>query len=716
MDVVNILLALLGISFLIFVHELGHFLVAKRVGIRVETFAIGFQPTIFGWKARVLAIRRGETEYVIGLVPFGGYVKMAGEEREDPRTGAPDEFSSKTPGQRALVLVAGATMNLIFGFLLFLVAFAIGVEFEGTRLGWVQPGGAAWEAGLRPGDRIVSIDGRPKRHFTDLATTISLEGGSGPLEVTYERPASTPGGEPVSATTTVTPRKDRARGIYWIEVRGSISSRIEEVVDDSPAASAGVLPGDEISSVTLLPPRGAPVPLPASWPLDVSLSALVDFLRQEPGSAVELGIHSPAGGETRAVRVEPKWTVNGDPRLGMIRGLPRVSAVRPGSDAAGEFPTQVEVVELDGAPFASLDAGSLLAAAPRSGEVALRFDDGEVRRFDRDRLLGWIAKGDLAIGPPAPRVRTVEPGSAGAALGLLPGDTLLRVGGDSVVERGTPAGSLAEGTEISWVRGGELRSGAVAERAPLGIELASTARIGAVHPGTPAALAGLLPGDFIVRVGDTDIGRWEEIAPALAPRAKSRGAAAVAIRVLRGGAVIDLEATPAVLPSLDEETDLLGLALAPERITLKSTSPLEAIETGWSETKLWGQRIFLMIGALARREERGGGRARGAGGQHRQDGGSHPEPAGGERPPRGVLPISLAVRQIVRPHADEVESGDDRSGESELEGGRGDAGAPRRDHAGERVQERGREQADPEEARPHREHRITRRCGRCRGR
>ena len=84
----NLLLAILGIGFLIFVHELGHFLAAKFVGVRVDTFAVGFQPTIFGWKARLLAFQYGETEYVIGLVPLGGYVKMAGEEPGEERTDA----------------------------------------------------------------------------------------------------------------------------------------------------------------------------------------------------------------------------------------------------------------------------------------------------------------------------------------------------------------------------------------------------------------------------------------------------------------------------------------------------------------------------------------------------------------------------------------------------------------------------------------------------
>src|ERR1044072_5746862 len=91
---------------LVFVHEFGHFLAAKRVGIRVLKFQLGFNPTI-------VSFPRGETEYGIGAVPLGGYVKMAGENPEEPRTGKADEFLSKSKWERFQVLVMGPVMNLI---------------------------------------------------------------------------------------------------------------------------------------------------------------------------------------------------------------------------------------------------------------------------------------------------------------------------------------------------------------------------------------------------------------------------------------------------------------------------------------------------------------------------------------------------------------------------------------------------------------------------
>src|SRR5438132_12187819 len=103
----------LGIGLVIFVHELGHFLVAKKVGIRVETFSLGFGPRLVGFV-------RGGTDYRLSAVPLGGYVKMAGESPDEARSGAHDEFAAKSVGARAAVISAGVIMNGIFAVVFFL--------------------------------------------------------------------------------------------------------------------------------------------------------------------------------------------------------------------------------------------------------------------------------------------------------------------------------------------------------------------------------------------------------------------------------------------------------------------------------------------------------------------------------------------------------------------------------------------------------------------
>jgi regulator of sigma E protease len=144
---------------LVFVHELGHFLAAKRVGIRVLKFQLGFNPT-------VVSFRRGDTEYGIGALPLGGYVKMAGENPEDTRTGRSDEFLSKTKWERFQVLIMGPVMNIVLALVLTAVVLYQGVEkgaYEDQPpvVGVVAADSVASRADIKPGDRIVSVAGRP---------------------------------------------------------------------------------------------------------------------------------------------------------------------------------------------------------------------------------------------------------------------------------------------------------------------------------------------------------------------------------------------------------------------------------------------------------------------------------------------------------------------------------------------------------------------------
>jgi regulator of sigma E protease len=143
---------------LVFVHELGHFLAAKRVGIRVLKFQLGFNPTI-------VSFRRGDTEYSIGALPLGGFVKMAGENPDDGPTGRSDEFLSKTKWQRFQVLIMGPVMNLALALLLTALVLYQGVEkgaYEDQPpvVGVVTADSVASRSDIKAGDRIVSVAGR----------------------------------------------------------------------------------------------------------------------------------------------------------------------------------------------------------------------------------------------------------------------------------------------------------------------------------------------------------------------------------------------------------------------------------------------------------------------------------------------------------------------------------------------------------------------------
>src|SRR6187551_2135796 len=144
--VTTILAFLFVLGVLVFVHELGHFLAARRIGVRVLTFSLGFGP-------KLLKTKRGDTEYCVSLIPLGGYVKMAGESPDDPRSGAPDEFMSKSKWERFQVLIMGPLMNLILAVIVLAVVLAQGADVPAYQdqppvIGGVTAGGPADRAGL----------------------------------------------------------------------------------------------------------------------------------------------------------------------------------------------------------------------------------------------------------------------------------------------------------------------------------------------------------------------------------------------------------------------------------------------------------------------------------------------------------------------------------------------------------------------------------------
>lgn len=597
MDFVNVLLSILGIGFLIFVHELGHFLAAKKVGIRVETFALGFQPTIFGWKARILAIQRGETEYVIGLLPFGGYVKMAGEELSDPRTGSSDEYASKSPSQRAFVLVAGAAMNLIFGFLLFMLAFSMGVPFLGTRVGLVESGSPAWNAGLRPGDRITAVDDDPKQDFTDLRTTIALSGEDEDLRLTVDRVAAD--GSTRELEVSVRPELQPTLGILTIGVAPASDRTLIDVPDGSLAAEAGVRTGDTIVRVRL-EAGGDRLELPVGPTADFEILTIQRFLRTFAEGVVELDLRNGeeplrtvripfGGGETRS----------GPPSVGIVVATRRVLAVQPGSPAEGRFPLGSEVLAIDGSPITTFDLWSIAERSGGDTPVRLTFSDGTEGEFEPAELIPWLGH-DLELGGAAPRVTRLASGGAGRQLGLEVGDRVDRVGNTIVTDSYETGARLSPGTEVVWTRpDGERRTGRVpaGEALPLGVDLASAPVVGRVFPGGPAEEIGVLPGDRIVRAGGLELASWDQFFDVIAAVRGNKDGKALSFDVERAGETVAFEAELRPLYGADE----IGLAPMYELVRLQ-TGLVGAIGEGWDQTIVWGKRIFMMIGALVRQE------------------------------------------------------------------------------------------------------------------
>ncbi len=171
----TILAFLFVLGVLIFVHELGHFVMARRVGVRVLKFSLGFGPRLVGFT-------RGDTEYVVSAVPLGGYVKMAGENPDDPRSGRDDEFLSKSKWERFQILIMGPLMNLILA-----VVVTAGVLMNGAEVpafqskppivGQVTPDSPAARAGIQRGDRIVTVAGRSVDTWEQFLVNVGTRAG-----------------------------------------------------------------------------------------------------------------------------------------------------------------------------------------------------------------------------------------------------------------------------------------------------------------------------------------------------------------------------------------------------------------------------------------------------------------------------------------------------------------------------------------------------------
>jgi regulator of sigma E protease len=236
----NIVVALIVLGIIIVIHELGHFLVAKFFKIKVETFSVGFGP-------RLLGFRRGETDYRISAFPLGGYVKMAGETPTDTITGEAYEFMSKPKWQRFLVAAAGPAMNVILA-----VGILAGLYVYGTELpefmsglaivGVVEPGSPAEQAGIKSGDQIMAVDGKNTPNWQDIQTRVLTSAGR-PMPLTVQRH-----GERVE--TTVTPIRRGNDEAGYIGMGPVIRTIVGAVNPGSPAAMAGMQPGDEIIRVS----------------------------------------------------------------------------------------------------------------------------------------------------------------------------------------------------------------------------------------------------------------------------------------------------------------------------------------------------------------------------------------------------------------------------------------------------------------------------------
>ena len=354
----TLLAFLFVLGVLVFVHELGHFLAARRLGVRVVTFSLGFGP-------KILKVQRGDTEYCVSIIPLGGYVKMAGESPDDPRTGQPDEFMSKTKWERFQILIMGPVMNIVLAVVVMAVVLAQGAEVpvyqdQPPVVGAVAPGSPAEEAGIQRGDLILDVASRAVDTWEDLFIAVGTRPDRDVL-VTLRRAGGT-------QTVTVRPVPETRYEIGSIGVMPDINPIVASVIAGQPAERAGLLAGDVVLAV--------------DGERMVTRTQLVEAISRNGGREIELTIERE--GREQLVSATPEQ--QGDRGMLGIYVTEPTRSFTPGPFEALQLSVERNI-EFSGLIFRTLGGLFVGETSPRQlmGPVAIAQLSGESAEA------GWIA-------------------------------------------------------------------------------------------------------------------------------------------------------------------------------------------------------------------------------------------------------------------------------------------------------------------------------------
>lgn len=569
----------IGLGLVIFVHELGHFLVAKGVGIKVERFALGFGPRLFG-------IKTGETDYCINALPLGGYVKMLGQEdfapvdkdqQQDPRS-----FAAKSVGARLAVISAGVVMNVILAAVLFVLIGLVGKEFMAPVVGetvagypaataeitWLNgqpPDGA--ESGLKAGDRITQINGKEIPRFDYIFVEGAFAGSGKTFEFTIERPAD---GQTYTGVTKMGVRRlpDGTRQGFGIApAADTVFVELDGYETIDPFRE-----GDRIVAIDGREVRHYWDIKPITQTLD--------------GSPVTVTVERKSEAFDATVSVDV-----------LVHPVPRLKeAVVFTTDGRAVSAARLEEREEDDKEL-----------------VKLIFADGREEEFDKKDVAGGSLKDLLDIAGMIPRLKVlaVEDGSPAAKADLKPGDIIL-----SYADRTTPTLSVFHkiskdqaGTETNIVM---LRDGRTV--GPLEIKPATRngrALVG-ISPGvdrdhvvvadvrseSPAAGAGISKGDEILAVDSQPVSDWAGVLRAMSDRAGETAT----LTVRRGVQTLEIDMALS-REHFDPDHYRLELFPGPQpfrplTVFLRKPNPIEAIAWGANETWFHVRSTVATLGGL----------------------------------------------------------------------------------------------------------------------
>ncbi len=515
---IGLILLATGFGFVIFWHELGHFLAAKWVGIKVDQFAVGFGQAVVAWRkgigfrvgttkkeydkrindwvqsnrqstlqlkektgissadeiAATKALGLGETEYRLNWIPLGGYVKMLGQEDLDPNAQSDDPraYNRKSISARMLVVSAGVIMNIILAAIGFAVVFGFGFDAPPAVVGSVQQGSPAQKAGLEAGDRIAYLDGGYQHDFTMLAPNVALAGDDAKVKLVVQKPDGR------YVTLQATPQRPPADG------KGFLALGVEQPVDliglpDSPAAqeafnksnliradALALKPGERIASI-----NGQPI---------LASPTTEQILKQDKDA------------REKSFMIKRQNLQTYENAVQQSRGEPvKIVAI----DAAGKE-RPFEVIPLFGASFDGLST--------RIAGMALRCSV-------------------LTVAPKSPAMDKILPGDVIEEVTMVnkASPTVLVPTIEKLKATLTTAGETGDKVNVKVVRGGKLISidglstiSITKTRYGLNIGLdqdVNSTVVGMVTPGSPAEKAGIPAGSTITSINGTPVKNWFQI-------------------------------------------------------------------------------------------------------------------------------------------------------------------------------------------------------------
>ncbi len=590
---------IIGLGLVVFVHELGHFLVAKFVNVKVERFALGFGP-------RLLGFHRGETDYCINAIPLGGYVKMLGQEDFKPESGElpdPRAFNNKSVGARLAIVSAGVIMNVIFAAIAFVIVSMVGMKASAPVIGIVMPGstaskaditwttplpaaagpattlatsapGASKSQGLQPGDKVVRIQGTgifarlmsdKVDDFSKLLYTSLLAAPDDKFVLTVERSVGgkTYTGDARLGVRALAPGDSEKRGFG---ITPSYTTEVGE--NDDYISNTPFQKGDKVIAF-----NGEPV------------SFLWQIKEMQDSRQATAAMLTVARDGNTFIASLPAHLVYKDVPLKR----------RDGSWVLAET-----------AEFKDRNVTALLPDGNSVTFPAADIIDGS-RRFDGNTLLG----GDLSILGMSPRasVGGVSAGSPAEAAGVRPGDVLLLYGdvrtppalqvqeiNKKVAAKGTQLVVERDGNTLPpmWIvpksRNNVLQMGITATTDQDHTVVAD------VKGDSPAAAAGIMSGDVVEKVNDKPIKTWVDLYLTL----KDLRGHNVTLQYRRGEQTLTAD-----LGKLDDKAfapqaytlaaPLESVSWEPQMVTILDRNPVTAI--GWGVTKTW-EFVLMQYGTL----------------------------------------------------------------------------------------------------------------------